>query len=570
MRRNHLPWIFLALAVILGASLPAAAQARLNLISPNGAESWRRGLGYPILWTREDTTANVKIDLYKDGALYSTLSASTANSGIFLWQIPADHVRASNYRVKIALATNPTVSDESEADFTISAATTNVVWTTGFDGSGQLGQGGIQNPDPDEFVQIPGTDDIVAISAGLEHSLAVTGGGLVRGTGCNSSGELGLNHLLNRNQFTQALNLTNIVAVAAGHGFSLALESDGTVWSTGQNTYGQLGLGHNNSVNTFQQVGGLTGIVAIAAGGNYSMALKNDGTLYAAGNNNFGQLGLPDITTTNVFTLVEKDVDGNDFNLIVAIAAGQEHSLVAKRDGSLWVSGGNAEYHQCGWRPAVDLAEFKYIGQGATTPVQGVELIAAGRAHSLLRENSTDGSGTVKVVGRNDFGQLGLDGTVDRDRFQSVLNMPDIVDISAGANHSMTLKRDRTFWVAGSNQFGELGIGNTNDIDEFTQILNPRGFVSIKAGNGFTVAIINDVDNGLKGDFAGASGAPSDGYVDIHDLNAFSAHWQTQQGGGNWDDRYDIAGPGFGDPDGVVDIWDLTLLADNWHTGNAP
>jgi alpha-tubulin suppressor-like RCC1 family protein len=41
------------------------------------------------------------------------------------------------------------------------------------------------------------------------------------------------------------------------------------------------------------QVTGLTGVAQVAAGYDHSLALKSDGTVWAWGNNNHGQIGLP-------------------------------------------------------------------------------------------------------------------------------------------------------------------------------------------------------------------------------------------------------------------------------------
>ena len=61
---------------------------------------------------------------------------------------------------------------------------------------------------------------------------------------------------------------------------------------------------------------GLSGIVAIAAGGNHSLALKVDGTLVAWGRNYAGETSVP------------AGLSG-----IVAIEAGGTHSLALKADG---------------------------------------------------------------------------------------------------------------------------------------------------------------------------------------------------------------------------------------------
>src|ERR1035437_9763592 len=55
--------------------------------------------------------------------------------------------------------------------------------------------------------------------------------------------------------------LTNVVAISAGAYHSLALKSDGTVVAWGLDTYGQIDV-----------PAGLTGVTAIAAGGDHSLA----------------------------------------------------------------------------------------------------------------------------------------------------------------------------------------------------------------------------------------------------------------------------------------------------------
>ena len=58
----------------------------------------------------------------------------------------------------------------------------------------------------------------------------------------------------------------------------------------GNNGDGQLGDGTYNSTNRPEQI--VAGhVVAIAAGDGHSLFLKNDGSLWAMGNNSYGQLG---------------------------------------------------------------------------------------------------------------------------------------------------------------------------------------------------------------------------------------------------------------------------------------
>ena len=76
---------------------------------------------------------------------------------------------------------------------------------------------------------------------------------------------------------------TNVIAISAGYGHALALRTDGTVvgWG-GDNFYGQ------NSIPA-----GLTNVVAIASGYYHNLALKSDGTVVAWGDNGWGQTTLP-------------------------------------------------------------------------------------------------------------------------------------------------------------------------------------------------------------------------------------------------------------------------------------
>jgi len=94
----------------------------LTVTAPNGGESWTAGSVQNITWTTTGTIANVKIEVSTDGgATYSTLVASTANTGSYSWTVP--NTLGSAYRVRISDAAG-TASDASNGDFTIAAAGT--------------------------------------------------------------------------------------------------------------------------------------------------------------------------------------------------------------------------------------------------------------------------------------------------------------------------------------------------------------------------------------------------------------------------------------------------------------
>jgi alpha-tubulin suppressor-like RCC1 family protein len=117
-----------------------------------------------------------------------------------------------------------------------------------------------------------GLVDVVALAAGLNHSLALRSNGTVVAWGDNRYGQTNV-----------PPGLSGVVAIAAGQGnHSLALKSDGTVVAWGSNSYQQTNVPP-----------GVGDVVAIAAGGTHSLALKSDGTVLAWGSNLRGQTNVP-------------------------------------------------------------------------------------------------------------------------------------------------------------------------------------------------------------------------------------------------------------------------------------
>jgi hypothetical protein len=144
-----------------------------------------------------------------------------------------------------------------------------------------------------------GLSNVVAISAGDAHSLALQNDGTVVAWGdiFNSSGWA---------PEIVPTGLSNVVAISAGYDHSLALKNDGTVVAWGDNNDG-LGNFCGQSVVP----AGLSNVVAISAGGYHSLALKNDGTVVAWGYNGDGECTVP-----------------AGLNGVVAIAAGGHYSMV--------------------------------------------------------------------------------------------------------------------------------------------------------------------------------------------------------------------------------------------------
>jgi len=101
---------------------------------------------------------------------------------------------------------------------------------------------------------------------------------------------------------TTSGKLENIIAISGGTFHVLALDKFGNVWAWGYNEYGQLGNGEHGygkekttpvRVKKIGPVKGyLTDIVYVDAGFEHSTAIDKNGNFWVWGYNEYGQLGL--------------------------------------------------------------------------------------------------------------------------------------------------------------------------------------------------------------------------------------------------------------------------------------
>ena len=162
------------------------------------------------------------------------------------------------------------------------------VWTWGYNGNGELGDGKNRNTNIPVQVLTGAQDsnsgyleNIIQVAAGAYHNLALAKDGTVWAWGYGSHGELGNRIMSNSSLPVKVIGVSDVVSIAAGYYNSFAVRKDGTVWSWGYNNYGQLGLGNDTSRTTAQQVLGgasgsqyLTDIVEVKAATMHTLALK--------------------------------------------------------------------------------------------------------------------------------------------------------------------------------------------------------------------------------------------------------------------------------------------------------
>ncbi len=85
------------------------------LINPNGGESWFQGVDVEIVWS-SGIGGDVKIELFKGGALDTLISASTPNDGSFTWTVPAGQSLGDDYKITVT-SLEPEAKSDSSLDF---------------------------------------------------------------------------------------------------------------------------------------------------------------------------------------------------------------------------------------------------------------------------------------------------------------------------------------------------------------------------------------------------------------------------------------------------------------------
>lgn len=256
------------------------------------------------------------------------------------------------------------------------------VWAWGNNDLGMLGNG--TNTGSNIPLQINTLSDVAAISTGNFFSVVLKNDGSVWTMGSNAYGVLGINSNINNSLVpVQVSALNNIIAVSAGYYHCLALKNDGTVWAWGSNGFGELGCGNNTNSTVPIQVTSLTNIIAISGANWFSTALKNDGSVWSWGYNHSGQLGLG--TNNNSFIPMAISSLSN----IIEISAGAHHTIALKNDGSLWTWGHN-NYGQLGDSTYSDKNIPQQINELCLTAVTVDEFLNANTFINISPNPSSD------------------------------------------------------------------------------------------------------------------------------------------------------------------------------------
>ncbi|AEC01293.1 fimbrillin family protein [Parasphaerochaeta coccoides] len=363
--------------------------------------------------------------------------------------------------------------------------TDGTLWATGLNSYGQLGVGETLLPETKTSTPVPVTsmnadpnNPVVATSGGVlsyngtgfvSHTMILKKNGSLWATGHNAYGQLGIGGTTDISTPEQVKGfggvgvMTDVKEVSAGLYHTMILQKDGTLWATGRNNYGQLGVGAELTYTTSIPVQVMTDVAAVSAGEHHAIILKMDGTLWATGQNPYGQLGDGTMTNRSTPVQVKASTTPDDFMTdVVAVFAGINHTIILKKDGTLWATGSNG-YGQLGDGTTTNRSTPVQV-KASTTPsdfMTDVKEVSAGSSYTMILKKD----GTLWATGYNEYGQLGLGDILpgtNRTTPEQVSSMGSgVAGVSVGNSHTMILKKDGTLWATGRNTDGQLGLGGS-------------------------------------------------------------------------------------------------------------
>lgn len=247
-----------------------------------------------------------------------------------------------------------------------------------------------------------------------------------------------------------------------------------------------------------------------------SIFLMPDSTISVCGLNYSYQLGIPGKSHIKTVENVP------NLSNIKQVSGGNNHIMLLKYDGSVIALGSN-QHGQLGSNSTIpsnikeitcttNSSTFFLLNDGTvrcvgwndsgelglghrthpittirTIAISNVKKVACGNNHTLFLLND----GTVKCTGNNTLGQLGLGHNEGTAGVIQTVPISNVADIICGQQYTIFIMQDGTIKCTGSNASGQLGLGHTNNINTITPF--PISNVKQIACGGFhTMVLLND------------------------------------------------------------------------------
>jgi alpha-tubulin suppressor-like RCC1 family protein len=331
----------------------------------------------------------------------------------------------------------------------ITAAASVKCW--GYDSYGELGDGQpvsntskVQSPLP---VDVVGVTGVVGISAGEDHTCALTQGGAVY---CWGEGEgFGMSGAVPTPVAIAGLG-SGVSQVAAGEFHTCVLLQTGTVQCWGAR--GEMEAGADFLSATPKTVAGLSGVAAVASGDGYACALGAGGGVSCWGGNQFGELGSGSVVPND--SPQPLNVVGLGSGIVSLGTLGGSQTCIVTSGGGVSCWGDNSA-GQLGSGSMIGLSPTPVAVSGLGSGVQSVAASGEDHACALLA------TGAIECWGDGQNGQLG-DGSFGFGAGSSV-PVPVVglgsraVEVATGDALTCARMEDGSVKCWGDDTFAEMG-----------------------------------------------------------------------------------------------------------------
>ncbi|XP_015967051.1 ultraviolet-B receptor UVR8 [Arachis duranensis] len=371
------------------------------------------------------------------------------------------------------------------------------VWSWGAGTEGQLGNCSLEDEVSPQLIRQPplSVSNISSLACGAAHVIAITSSGKVLSWGRGSSGQLGHGEFVNNSLYPKPVTSLDpyfITNVSAGWSHSAFVSDTGCLFTCGDASFGQLGHGDYTSRCSPAKVSSFDNrrVAKVACGMRHSLVLLEDcssNQVYGFGSGKRGQLGVSKDRVKSIN--LPQVVSGFEDAETVDIAANGDHSAAISVDGNLYIWGRGFKGYEDANSPRRLNSTLSFTK------------VALGWNHAL----TLTAAGEVYMIGGNHLGVLSNHWSTSSAKqlhdlreanMEKVPGLDDtkVVDIAAGAEHSILVTDNGEIKTWGWGEHGQLGLGDPCDRARPVTVnlgydMDDVSSIRVYCGSGFTFAL---------------------------------------------------------------------------------
>ena len=278
------------------------------------------------------------------------------------------------------------ISVSAGCNHTVAIKSDGSLWAWGDGKDGQLGDGTAAI----KYTPVKVMDDVISVSAGSDHTMAILSDNSLWAWGNNECGQIGDGTTTNKLEPVKIMD--DVIAVSASGGHTVAIKSDNSLWAWGYNGTGAF-LDSLSAFNVSPKKV-MEDVISVSIGSRHTMAVKSDGSLWAWGINDGGQLG----DGTNEFKAIPVKI----LDDVASVAAGLRHTMAIKKDGSLWAWGSNGDGEE-NYSSSGVLGDGTFVNKNAPEEIMESVMIPSKTALELVAFKSIKTMETKRLSGNNRF-----------------------------------------------------------------------------------------------------------------------------------------------------------------------